>query len=542
MPTNLPNSKNASVNLHDFSMIPGREVPRSTFLMQHTLKTTFDGGYLVPIYWREILPGDDFTLNLTAFIRLTTPLFPAMDNLHFETFFFFVPYRILWTNWPKMHGEQDNPGDSISYTTPQIVSKAGGYDPNSLYDYFGLPTAGQMTGANTYSHSALPLRAYAKIYDDWFRDENLQNSILPSKGDGPDLYTAYTLLRRGKRKDYFTGALPWPQKGNTAVSLPLGTSAPVNLTATLGGTQSIRDSTTHNLVGATGLSSNAGGVFIQAAGATGVVLDPAGTLYADLTTATAATINQLRQAEQIQIVLERDARGGTRYTEQILSHFKVRSPDARLQRPEYLGGGHAPITFTPVPQTSATGLTGGSAPVGTLAAAAASNVRGHGFKQAFTEHGIVIGLGNVRADLTYQQGVQRFWNKTTRYDYYLPAFAQLGEQAILQREIYALGTAADTTVFGYQERWAEERYHPSMITGLFRSTSTGTIDPWHYAQNFGSAPTLNTTFIQETPPIDRNLAVGSAANGKQFYFDGFYNVRATRPLPMFSVPSLATRF
>jgi hypothetical protein len=266
-------------------------------------------------------------------------------------------------------------------------------------------------------------------------------------------------------------------------------------------------------------------------------------LYADLSAATAATVNQLRQSFQIQKLLERDARGGTRYTEIIRSHFGVISPDARLQRPEYLGGGSTPINVNPIAQTSATGPTGASTPLGNLAAMGTALAHNHGFTQSFTEHGVIIGLVSIRADLTYQQGLDRMWSRSTRYDFYFPAFATLGEQSVLQKEIYATGdTAADNTVFGYQERWAEYRYKPSKITGLFKSTSAGTIDGWHLAQKFTAAPTLNTTFIQDTPPVSRVVAVGAAANGQQFLFDSFFDVKMARPMPMYSVPGLIDHF
>jgi hypothetical protein len=541
--------RNASVNAHSFAMVPKSDIPRSSFNMQKTLKTTFDSGYLVPIMCEEVLPGDTFNVKATMFGRLATPLFPVLDNLHLDSFFFFVPNRLIWTNWVKFMGEQENPADSISYTIPQQVSPAGGYAVGSLQDYLGLPTAGQVGGANTVSHNALPVRAYNLIFNQWFRDENLQNSVTVDKGDGPDTTPAsnYTLLRRGKRHDYFTGSLPWPQKGGTAVTLPLGTSAPVvGLYANSAASGAIAGG---QWVGSPPISSNsmsaAGILFASSKSPAGTAAATAfnstnANVYADLSVATAATINQLRQSFQIQKLLERDARGGTRYTEIIRSHFGVVSPDARLQRPEYLGGGSTPINITPIPQTSGTGATG--TPLGNLAAYGTYLANGHGFSQSFVEHGYVIGLISVRADLTYQQGLRKMWSRSTRYDFYFPVFAMLGEQAVLNKEIYCDGSANDSSVFGYQERWAEYRYNPSQITGLFKSTSAGTIDPWHYAQKFASLPTLNTTFIQDTPPLARNLAVGAAANGQQLLLDAFFDIRAARPLPLYSVPGLIDHF
>ncbi len=536
--------RNQSVNTHSFAMVPKADIPRSRFNMQKTLKTTFDSGFLVPIFCEEVLPGDTFNLKATLFGRLATPIFPVMDNLHLETFFFFVPNRLVWTNWVRFMGEQDNPADSISYSIPQQVSPAGGYSVGSLQDYFGLPTAGQVLAGNTVSHSALPLRAYNLIFNEWFRDENLQNSTPVPRGDGPDpsASTNFTTVRRGKRKDYFTGALPWPQKGNTSVTLPLGTSAPIKSTgnATSLAVGGVAGTWQQGLGGTNYLMNNSttssGSVTFGGTGTT------VGGVFADLSAATAATINQLRQSFQIQKLLERDARGGTRYTEIIRSHFGVASPDARLQRPEYLGGGTTAVGISPVVQTSGTGNTGQTTPLGNLAAFGTYVAPGHGFTQSFVEHGHVIGLVNVRADLTYQQGMRKMWNRSTRYDFYFPVFAMLGEQSVLNREIYCDGSVNDGNVFGYQERWAEYRYLPSQITGLFKSTSAGTIDPWHYAQRFTALPTLNSTFIQETPPLARTLAVGAGANGQQLLLDAFFNLQAARPLPMYSVPGLIDHF
>ena len=529
--------RNQSVNLHQFTTIPKADIPRSKFDCQSTHKTTFDAGYLVPVYVDEVLPGDTFNLNMTAFARLATPIYPIMDNMVLDSFFFFVPNRLIWSNWQKFMGQQANPADSISYVIPQQVSPTAGYAIGSLQDYMGLPTVGQVTAGKTVSHCAFWPRAYNLIWNDWFRDENLQNSVTVDLGDGPDTVANYTLLRRGKRKDYFTSALPWPQKG-ASVSLPLGTTAPIG-------------STGNFMLQKTGDATKYGAVYVEPTS----VLDMASLtggggwnaeyrsgLYADLSSATAATINQLRQSFQIQKLLERDARGGTRYTEIIRSHFGVISPDSRLQRPEYLGGGTTVINISPIAQTSATGQTGATTPMGTLASMGTALAHNHGFTQSFTEHGVIIGLVSVRADLTYQQGLHKMWSRSTRYDFYFPAFAMLGEQSVLNQEIYVTGDTSDTSVFGYQERWAEYRYNPSRISSLFRSTASGTIDGWHLAQKFTSVPTLNSTFIVDNPPVSRVVAVGAAANGQQFIFDSFFDVKKARPMPMYSVPGLIDHF
>lgn len=532
--------RNKSVNVHSFAMVPKADIPRSSFDIQKTYKTTFDSGYLVPIYVDEVLPGDTFRVKMTAFARLATPEFPIMDNMYMDSFFFFVPNRLVWDNWKKFMGEQTNPGDSISFVIPQTVSPAGGYPVNSLQDYMGLPTVGQVGPGNTFSHNALFTRAYNLIWNEWFRDENLQASRPVPKGDGPDASTDYRLERRGKRHDYFTSALPWPQKG-ASVTLPLGNQAPVVSNNQMIQVRRIAGGTTTNLETLGGGNVNVTTFTDIGAGSLG--FGPVGAtttgLYADLSAATAATINQLRQSFQIQKLLERDARGGTRYTEIVRAHFGVISPDARLQRPEYLGGGSTPININPIAQTSATDA---GTPLGELGAMGTALAKHHGFTQSFTEHGMIIGLVSVRADLTYQQGLRKMWSRSTRYDFYFPAFAMLGEQAVLSKEIYLDGTANDNDVFGYQERWAEYRYNPSQITGFFRSTSAGTIDPWHLSQRFLSRPTLGAAFIQDTPPVDRIVAVGAEANGQQFLLDCFFDNRAARPLPMYSVPGLIDHF
>lgn len=532
-----------SVMAHQFSQVPHADIPRSSFDRSHGYKTTFDAGNLVPIFVDEVLPGDTFNLTANMFGRLATPLHPFMDNLFLDTFYFFVPLRLVWTNFPKMFGEQDNPGDSVSYIVPTITSPVGGYGEQTLYDYFGLPT--KVAGI---THSALFLRAYNLIWNQWFRDQNLQNSVTVLKTDGPDPDTNYTILKRGKRHDYFTSALPWPQKG-PAVTIPLGAQAPVKgigistafSSSLLGGTPLWENNAA--VTYASGWSAaTAAGVFIKDAAGTAAV--PSAThfpaIYADLGAATASTINQLRQAFQIQKIYERDARGGTRYTEIIQSHFGVTSPDARLQRPEYLGGGSTPVNVNPIAQTSNTPAVG--TPQGNLAAMGTVLHRGSGFTKSFTEHGILIGMCSVRADLNYQNGLNRMWSRSTRWDFYWPALSSIGEQSVLNQEIYAVGSATpgqDLLTFGYQERYAEYRYKPSVITGKLRSNSATPLDTWHLAQTFSALPVLNSSFIIEQPPIARVIAVPSEPH---FILDCYFQLKCARPMPLYGVPGLIDHF
>ena len=530
--------------INQFNNVSPRAIPRSTFKRNFPYRTTFNQDYLIPIFADEILPGDDVKLRMTAFTRMSTPIKPLMDNLYLETFWFFIPNRLTWSNWEKFQGQQTNPGDSVAYTIPVLdKTKAPmsttGFAVQSIYDYFGITTL----VTNLSGISALFNRAADLCWDHWFRDENLQNSYSPPTGDGPDDPAIYGLRKRNKRKDYRTSALPWPQKG-TAVTVSLGTTALVKTSATdtLTGAQNpmrmSRSSTGAKPSGSFFLGTLGGGggeVYetVNGAGANTGAMYPSN-LFADLSTASPITINALRQAALYQQILELDARGGTRYVESIYSRFGVISPDFRLQRPELIGQGSTRINIYSVPQTAPT--VAGQTPQGNLAAFGTNVINGdHGCSYSATEHGIILGFANVRADLAYQQAVPKMFTRSTRLDFYEPLLNGLGEQTILNQEIFAQGTAADALPSGYQERFAEYRYKDPMVTGKFRSTDPTTLDVWHLAQKFAALPVLNSSFIEEAVPMSRVLAVSTEPS---FFFDASFDYTHVRPMPIRSNPGI----
>ena len=533
---------------HRFSDAPAMYMRRTKFDRSHVYKTTFNAGKLIPVFVDEVLPGDTTRLSINYFARLATPIKPIMDNIYLDWFFFFVPNRLVWEHWQNFCFEQEDPEESTDYVIPTVAA-TGNSDNNyvgSLWDYFGLPvnTSGNLSGI-----SALPFRAVYLIWNEWFRDENLQKSVKIQKGDnnevlnsarasdqpswvfssGTTIVSGHACPPRGKRHDYFTSALPWTQKG-PGVDISLTGNAPI---------KAVTD---------TEPTPHMPGIYVARDGASStqfaaVTWDTApshvltGSIYADLSNVSSVTINGLRTAFQMQKFYERLARGGSRYTEVLRSFFGVVSPDARLQRPEFLGSFTKMVMVNPIAQTSATDTT---SPQGNLSAYGVTAANFHGFTKSFVEHGYIIGFVCARADLTYQQGINKMWLRSTVYDFYWPTFAHLGEQAIELREIYAQGTKDDTTVFGYQERYAEYRYKPSQITGKFRSSVTGgNLDVWHLSQFFSNAPTLNEEFITENPPVKRIVAV---QDEPEFLLDVGFRYTTVRPMPMFGTPGLVDHF
>lgn len=571
-------SRRIRVKGHRFSDAPAMYMRRSKFDRSHVYKTTFDSGKLIPVFVDEVLPGDTSRLSVRYFSRLATPIKPIMDNIYLDWFFFFVPNRLVWNHWQNFCFEQEDPDDSTDYVCPTI-SLIGAADDTlhgvgTLWDYFGLPTGlpNTISGIN-----ALPFRGVYLIYNEWFRDENLQKSVKIQKGDTNEVFDGSRAAEqpawlqgipesylpcppRGKRHDYFTSALPWTQKG-PGVSIGLaGTATLVDPSpvsgyfvqqsdANLGAAQLSKDGGVHGVFTGNGSLSYQGGYSTSIVGhsvngagvASATALAGSSWLsksaYADLDSSSIFTINSLRTAFQMQKFYERLARGGSRYTEVLRSFFGVVSPDARLQRPEFLGSFTKMMNINPIAQTSSTNDT---TPQGNLSAYGVTGAKFHGFTKSFVEHGYVFGFCCARADLTYQQGINRMWTRSTVYDWYWPTFSHLGEQAILLKEIYATGdTEQDNSVFGYQERYAEYRYKPSVICGKFRSNIKGNLDVWHLSQYFESAPRLNPEFIEEDVPIKRIVAVSSEP---QFLIDIGFKYTTVRPMPMFGTPGLVDHF
>lgn len=541
-----------STQSNKFNATATADIPRSSFDLSHGLKTTFNTNDLVPILNMEILPGDSINCRASIFGRMATPLKPLLDNLHCETFFFFTPTRQVWDNWVRFHGEQTDPANSTDFVVPVLAPAVGDFEVGSLADYFGLPTVNDLPQGDVTKMppiSALPFRCYNHIYNEWFRDQNLSTNRIIERGDGPDNMSSSfyrTPAVRRKRKDYFTSCLPWPQK-NEDVTVSLGSSAPI-IGIGAGTSFSLNNYTTTETGGGEATYERAYSSAIDTVAIKGTDVNAGGMkpdVYADLASAQGISINELRESIQIQRLYERDARGGTRYPELLRSHFGVSDPMMLVhQRPVFLGGGHTMINVSPVAQTTQTTPADSpnlvASPQGNLAGVGTIAASGHGFTYSATEHGYITGIINVRADLTYQRGIERYWSRATRFDYFYPALGHLGEMAVLNKEIFVSDDPLiDEGVFGYQEAWADYRYIPSKVTGLMRSSDPASLDAWHLAQDFATLPALNSTFIREDVPMDRVVAVPGEPD---FLLDVYFKIKAARPLPLYGTPGMMDHF
>lgn len=535
-----------------YAQVPHAEIRRAKFQRDFNLLTTMNEGDLVPIYLDEVLPADTFKINLNALVRMATPLYPVMDNAYMDFYFFFVPARLLWKHFQNLMGQNDSTfwAEQTEYTTPVTTAPEGGWNVGTLADYFGIPT--NVSGLKVNS---LPFRAYCKVWNEWFRDENLQQPVTQSMDDttttgvntGKNLTDAEAgglPLKVCKYKDYFTSCLPSPQKTEEPVTIPLSGLYPVELRDLTG--QKPQSTIFMNGTGGMAAGNIGGGdggaATVTGASTSGGMQAKQGNLYVNLAgdltaTGAQATINQLRQAIAVQHIFERDARTGTRYKEILKGAWGVTSPDARLDRSEYIGGHRMPINVNQVIQTSSTDST---SPQGNTGAYSMTTLSRNMCTYSATEHGYVLGLAAIRVEHSYQQGLSRLWTRNTRFSYYDPMLANLGEQAVLNQEIYAQGKPQDEEVFGYQEAWADYRYRTNMVTSEMRSTYAQTLDAWHYADKYGALPTLSSSWIKEgTENIDRTLAVQSS-NSHQFICNFYYEQAWTRPMPIYSIPGIDT--